>query len=280
MQTTYSSTNNDVALFLTEAYNRIWKIAEAYRKGELSKKDALCDKYLKAIILYGNIETGRPNNNTATRFHASCFAIPTAAVNTYFAFLKQMDDVEAGKNKNALLKDACDMLKTVALQAWTQPFRNDETDNNVVQIERFRNHVWWVGGNALAYRSLLPVAFMYKSIPMVDVLSEVCQRGISMTSQNTFNKTFWTEGFTVDGAGWGHGKQCLVWGYPIDGTSNALAILSTLKGSPWAKQLTRENVDALLNFFRGSNWYYYKGYNLPCLDRSFLKAGQWSNCLL
>ncbi len=271
LQTTYSSTNNDVALFLTEAYNRIWKIAEAYRKGELSKKDALCDKYLKAIILYGNIETGRPNNNTATRFHASCFAIPTAAVNTYFAFLKQMDDVEAGKNKNALLKDACDMLKTVALQAWTQPFRNDETDNNVVQIERFRNHVWWVGGNALAYRSLLPVAFMYKSIPMVDVLSEVCQRGISMTSQNTFNKTFWTEGFTVDGAGWGHGKQCLVWGYPIDGTSNALAILSTLKGSPWAKQLTRENVDALLNFFRGSNWYYYKGYNLPCLDRSSMQ---------
>ena len=74
-------------------------------------------------------------------------------------------------------------------------------------ISRFRNHVWWVGGNALAYRSLLPVAAMYRSIPMVDLLAEVCQRGISMTSQNTYSEAFWTEGFTADGAGWGHGKH-------------------------------------------------------------------------
>jgi len=267
LDVSFSSTTNDVALFLTEAYNRIWKIGEAYRKGELTG-DAQ-DKYLKAILHYGMIEIGRPNNSS--RFHASCFAVPTAAVNTYFCLLKQMDAVESGKSKNPILKDACDMLKTVALQAWTQPFRKDETDKNVVQIERFRNHVWWVGGNALAYRSLLPVAFMYRSVPMVDLLAEVCQKGISMTSQNTYDNAFWTEGFTADGAGWGHGKQCLIWGYPIDGTSNALNILGILKGSPWSQQLSKENTFALLNFFRGGNWYSYKGYSLPCLDRSSMK---------
>lgn len=100
-----------------------------------------------------------------------------------------------------LLEAACDMLKVLGLQAYTQPLRHDETDKNVVSIERFRNHVWWVGGNALAYRSLLPVAAMYGSVPMVDVLAEVCRRGISVTSQLTLHDSFWTEGLppTVQG---------------------------------------------------------------------------------
>lgn len=262
-QSTNSSDQNKVADVVVEAYDRIWEIAEAYRKGQINEKAALTDKYLKAITHYGKLEISR--SNKAPRFHASCFAMPTAAVNIYFAFLKQMDNTESGKDDQ--FKEACIILKAVALQCWTQPFRNDETDKNVVQIDRFRSNVWWVGGNALAYRPLLPVAFMYRSIPMIDLISQVSQNGISMTSQNTFTKAFWTEGFTVDGAGWGHGKQGLVWGYPIDGTSSALAILGGLKGSPWAKKLTRENTDALLNFFRGSNWYYYDGFILPCLDR-------------
>lgn len=259
-----SAVVNEVGLFLTEAYNRIWLIAEGFRSGKLKKEDAFNEKLQRAIIHYGNLELGRPNNGP--RFHASCFAIPTAAVNTYFCFLDEMDRIEK-QPANKLEKQACETLKSLGIQAWTQPFRNDFTDENVVQIERFRNHVWWVGGNALAYRSLIPVGFMLKSIPMIDLISEVSQRGISMTSQNTYDQAFWTEGFTADGAGWGHGMQCLIWGYPIDGTSNALAILSDLKGSPWAKKLSKEHTDALLNYFRGGNWYYYKGYELPCLSR-------------
>lgn len=258
----------DSAGSITDALNRIWCISEAFRHGKLTvEKDAeIWDRCQKSILHYGNMEISRPN--TWQRFHSSCFAIPTMAVNIYFCHLKQMDDVEQGRVEDKQLSATCDMLKMLALQAWTQPFRNDETDKNVVQIERFRHHVWWVGGNALGYRSLLPVAFMYRSIPMVDLLSEVCQKAISVTSQNTYEDSFWNEGFTADGAGWGHGMQCLIWGYPIDGTLNALNVLSMLKGSPWEQKLTRENVDALLNYFRGSNYYYYKGYALPCLDRN------------
>lgn len=263
-QKPYSNPQAEIGVFLADAFNRIWKIADAYRKEEITEKQALSDKVLKAILHYGSIEAGRPNDGP--RFHASCFAMPTAAVNTYFCYLKQMDLAENGKG-SALLRKTSDMLKTIGLQAWTQPLRHDETDDNVVSIPRFRNHVWWVGGNALAYRSLLPVAAMYRSIPMIDLLAEVCQRGISMTSQTTYSDAFWTEGFTADGAGWGHGKQCLIWGYPIDGTSNALKMLNMLKGSPWAKNLNRDNVEALLNFLRGGAWYYYNGYRLPCLDR-------------
>lgn len=262
-----------------EAYKRLWLIADAAKRGLINEKDALTVSYLNSIIYYGNIEINRPN--IWSRFHASCFAIPTAVANIYFCFLKQMDAVENGENKNQLLKQACDMLKVVALQAWTQPFRNDTTDNNVVQIERFRHNVWWVGGNGLGgwggYRAVLPVAAMYRSVPMVDVLAEASLNAISNTAQITNQADFWTEGLTADGAGWGHGRQSLVWGYPIHGTAGALSILSRLKGTPFNKTLGKVNIEALMNYFRGANFYYYKGYILPCLDRGSMSYNTASN---
>ena len=264
-----ASKNQDkIGLFLTDAFNRIWKIAEEFRADRMGvslDKDVFL-KCQKAVVYYGNLEVSR--SNRVHRFHASCFAIPTAAVNIYFCFLKQMDAAESGKNKDEQLILFSDMLKVLGLQAWTQPLRNDDTDRNVVQVERFRNHVWWVGGNALAYRSLLPVAVMYKSVPMIEVLGEVAQKGIGYTSQNTYKEAFWTEGCTADGAGWGHGMQCLVWGYPIDGNFYALDLLTAFKNTPWERKLSKENVETLLNFIQGSSWFYYKGYTLPYLDRS------------
>ena len=94
-QKPYSNPQAEIGLFVADAFNRIWKVADAYRKGELTEEQALSGKVLKAILHYGGIEAGRPNDGP--RFHASCFAIPTAAVNTYFCYLKQMDDAEGGK---------------------------------------------------------------------------------------------------------------------------------------------------------------------------------------
>lgn len=261
----YANTPDDRAgIFIADALNRVYRLAEAARRGSLKKDTEFLNRLSRAVVHYGNLEIARSNDKP--RFHASCFAIPTAAVNIYFACMEEMDRAERGE-AGAEVRAACDMLKVLGLQAYTQPLRRDATDRNVVSVERFRNHVWWVGGNALAYRSLLPVAVMYSSVPMLDVLAEVCQRGISVTSQTTYSDAFWTEGFTADGAGWGHGMQCLIWGYPIHGTSAALDMLKTLRGTPWAKNLSRENAEALMTFFRGGSWYYRDGYRLPCLDR-------------
>lgn len=265
-QSTITKHQELVGNLIFEAYNRIWKIAEAHRAGDLSTEEAFTDKYCKAILYYGNMEVSRRND--APRFHRSCFGIPTAAANTYLYFLKEMDAAESGECAEQLIVDVCKMLKVLALQAWTQPLRRNFTDDNVVQIERFRKHVWWVGGNAIGYRPLFLCALMYKSIPMIDLIAEVSRQSISTVSQNTYDEAFWDEGFTTDGAGWGHGKQCLIWGYPIDGTGNAMKLLGVLDKSPWKQELSKENTQALLNFFRGGNWYYYKGYTLPCLDRN------------
>lgn len=266
-----SKDQGKIGPYLEEAFTRIWTVAEEFRAERMgiSLDRGVFKKCQKAILYYGNLEVSR--SNRVHRFHPSCFGMPTAAVNTYFSFLKQMDAVEKGKSKDQELIDACDMLKVIGLQAWTQPLRHDETDLNVVQVERFRNHVWWVGGNALAYRSLLPVAVMYKSMPMLDVLGEVAQRGIDYTAQNIYKESFWIEGCTADGAGWGHGMQCLIWGYPIDGNINALDMLTMLKNTPWERKLNEQNVKTLFNFFQGSNWFYYKGNILPFLDRKTME---------
>lgn len=257
------TTNDTVGLFIREAFERIFQITASSRF-QGAEKDKVFPKIQKAIIHYGEIEIQRPN--VSTRFHASCFAIPTAAVNIYFTLLDDMDRAEKGK-ADKLLMDACTMLKVVALQAWTQPLRNDETDINVVSVERFRNHVWWVGANGIAYRSLLPVAVMLKSVSMIEIVSEVCMRSISSTSQSTNKDSFWTEGLTSDGAGWGHGKQCCLFDYPMGGIDFALQTLQTLQDTPWHKSLTRENTEALMNYFRGGSWYYYNGFVIPGLNR-------------
>ena len=106
-------------------------------------------KLYNSILYYGNLETSRPN--VSGRFHRSCFSIPNCATNTYFCLLSTMELIENGTTTDALSIAANAKLKALGMQTWTQPYRNDATDANVVSVERFRNHVWWVGGNAIAY---------------------------------------------------------------------------------------------------------------------------------
>ena len=89
----------EMGLFITDAMNRLWKLSEEFRNDRMGvslDKDVF-RKLQKSILYYGNLEVSR--SNKVNRFHASCFAIPTAAVNIYYCFLKQMDAVENGKQK-------------------------------------------------------------------------------------------------------------------------------------------------------------------------------------
>jgi hypothetical protein len=165
------------------------------------------------------------------------------------------------------------MLLALGYQAWTVPARGDETDANVVSVERFRHHAWWVGGNALSYRPVLAVAIMHRSPAMMEVLQQVASKALSATSFATTDTSFWCEGMTEDGAGWGHGRQNQVFAYPRDGTASALDMLEELKGMPWDHPLERQQLDCLLNYIRGSSWFYYKGYLPPVLYRANMVYG-------
>ena len=257
---------NEIGLFFVEATNRLWKLAETFRNGKNIKNNKLREKIYKSFVHYGQLELARPNIDIG-RFHASCFAIPNAAINTYFCFFKDMENIEKGSNTGAVAMRFHKVIRELGMQAWTQPYRHDATDKNIISVDRFRKHVWWVGGNGIAYRPAISAAIMMNNIKMLDVLGEVAKNAISVVSQTTYDTAFWTEGFTADGSGWGHGKQNLVWGYPIHGASSALAYMNILKKTPWAGKLQRKNVDVLFNFFRGSSFLDYKGYIPPCLGR-------------
>ncbi|TKG91972.1 hypothetical protein EYV94_20385 [Puteibacter caeruleilacunae] len=247
-----------------KAFLRLWRLAEGVRKGKI-KQEKLKRSILKGYVHYGKLETGRVQG--WNRFHSSCFLIPRSAINAYFCFFKEMESVEQKTCTDSLVTEAHKYICEVGMQSWTQPLREDYTDKNVVQVERFRGHVWWVGGNALGYRSLYECALMMSSPEMIDVLAEVSKKALSSVSQSTYDEAFWIEGFTADGAGWGHGKQCLIWGYPIHGTEPALELLHKLSGTPWEQKLSGENVEVVLNYIRGSAFYFHKGIEPPCLSR-------------
>ncbi|MCE5174336.1 MAG: polysaccharide lyase family 8 super-sandwich domain-containing protein [Bacteroidales bacterium] len=266
----YSTAQHNVNNFILPCFNRLWRIAENYRKKTIPND--IKAKLYQSILYYGALETSRAN--VGGRFSASCFTIPIACANIYYCLLPTMDSIENGKITDAQSLAVNSMLKTLGMQAWTQPYRDDSTDNHVVSVNRFRNHVWWVGGNALAYRALLPAATMLRSADMVKVVTDVAIGSLSVVTQTTYDSAFWTEGLTADGAGWGHGKQCLIWDYPVDGISSALGILSELNATPWVQKLDRTNVEALMNYVRRSAFYYQKGYAPPLFTRANATANK------
>lgn len=247
------------------AFNRLWMLAETYRNKAASTSDPELQLLFRAITHYGLLENNRLN--VSSRWHISCFAIPTASTHIYFSLFNLMLHIESGEIKEALFTNGHKTLGDLSLQCWTVPARLDKTDKNRVSVDRFRKHVWWVGGNATGYRPLLQTAAQLLSCKMIDIVGEVAVRSISSVSQTTIQYDFWQEGITADGAGWGHGKQCLVWGYPIHGTLGSLRILDVMKNYPLPVSLEGEQLNTLVDFLRGSSFYYYKGYIPPVVDR-------------
>lgn len=246
-------------------FDRLWMMSEMYRNSQVSEKDSHIQKLFKAILFYGAIENERLN--TSARWHESCFAIPVASTHIFYALYDLVQQAESGKCDDALVLKGIEMLGRLSMQCWTTPARNDETDENVVDVERFRKHAWWVGGNATGYRPLLQTAAQLLDNDMADVIKQVAVQSISCVSQVTYDTAFWEEGITADGAGWGHGTQCLVWGYPIHGTVGSLQILDLMRDYPSLENLSSAQVSLLLDFIRGSSYYYYRGYVPPVVDR-------------
>lgn len=110
---------------LQKAFNRMWRIAQTYRGKSYSEyaNDETLIKLYKAINNYSKIEADRGSIGSG-RFHISCFAIPTAAVNTYFCLLDAMDHIEQGQEKNEIAKQANRSLIQMSYQSWTQPHRS------------------------------------------------------------------------------------------------------------------------------------------------------------
>ena len=244
---------NKIVSKLFEANKRIRFLAQAYFNGIYKSDKDLKKKLFKSIIYYSNKEMSR--KDAWFRFHASCFGIPNIAYGTYFIFFEDFDAAEKGKSKDKLALAASKALRGIMMQTFTQPKRDDT--NNSIDVKQFRKHCWWVGGN-FAYRPLFEAAAVCSNPKMFDVISTVCEKAMSPVSWNTRNTAFWSEGMTSDGAGWGHGNQCYVWGYPLHGLRTLVGLCARFKGTPWETKKNIKQIGSLANYIDGMSWYQWR----------------------
>ena len=255
---------------LMEAWKRIRLLAQLILDdGDHKGDEALKAKLMKSAVHYGDIELRRCDG--WFRFHVSCFGIPRIAYGVYFAFFEELDAAEKAKDTESLAGRYSLVLQGLMRQTFTQPRRDSIKDPYTA--DQFRKHVWWVGGN-FAYRPTFEAAAVCSDTRMFDVIAEVCAGGLSAVSHNTLKDSFWSEGICADGAGWGHGPQCYVWGYPSDGVSSILGLLKRFRDTPWEAGVPPTALQAAADYVEGMCWYQYLGrQTLLSPGRSGFSAG-------
>lgn len=231
------------------------------------------ERFLRGVIWYGERETGREDRGNV-RFHSSIFAIPVCAVNIYFALLPLLHtdgEFPGSEARKLLMTKFRSTLYDLMLQAWTLPLRGDETDATPFWVERFRNHVWWMGGNAVGYRPVFYTALCFGDSRLMDVLSEVII-GAAGSRAAYGEDSFWTEGFCADGFGWGHGAQAYNDGYPTDALREIFSLIRYFKGTAYEYVLKEMDWENIVHFITGISWSSWGDYVPPMMGRRCFQA--------
>lgn len=230
-------------------------------------------KLLRGVIRYGERETAREDRGNI-RFHSSIFAIPVCAVNLYFALLPILHtgrEISGGGGDGELLERFRNTLYGLMLQAWTLPLRRDETDATPFWVERFRNHVWWMGGNAVGYRPVFYTALCFGDSRLMDILGEVII-GASASRAAYGEDAFWTEGICADGFGWGHGAQAYNDGYPTDALQEIFSLVRHFKGTAYEYILEDMDWKNIVRYLAGISWSSWGDYVPPMMGRRCFQA--------
>lgn len=230
-------------------------------------------RLLWGVIRYGEREMAREDRGNV-RFHSSIFAIPVCAVNIYFALLpilhteRELPGTEVWKD---LLSQFRNTLYGLMLQAWTLPLRGDETDETPFWVERFRDHVWWMGGNAVGYRPVFYTALCFGDSRLMDILGEVII-GAAGSRAAYGEDSFWTEGICADGFGWGHGAQAYNDGYPTDALQEIFSLTRYFKGTSYEYILKEMDWKNIVHYIAGISWSSWGDYVPPMMGRRCFQA--------
>ncbi len=231
------------------------------------------ERLLRGVIWYGEREMAREDRGNV-RFHSSIFAIPVCAVNIYFALLPLLhtgQEIAGEREAGELLERFRNTLYGLMLQAWTLPLRGDETDATPFWVERFRNHVWWMGGNAVGYRPVFYTALCFGDSRLMDILGEVIV-GASASRAAYGEDSFWTEGICADGFGWGHGAQAYNDGYPTDALQEIFSLTKYFKGTAYEYILRDMDWKNIVRYLAGISWSSWGDYVPPMMGRRCFQA--------
>ena len=252
------------------ASNRLSSLARMWAFGPYQRSPEIKQKLYLSTKHYLTREMNRPR--TRWSWCASAMVTPAAATEVYLLCLEDMEAVERGELKDPLTVEVNRLCRLVAPRCFSEQPRQDAP--NPLSIERFRHSGAWTGGN-FGYRPLLDAALVCRNPKMVEIVVEVCFGALSVTSWNTRKNSFWQEGMTADGSGWGHGVQGYVWGYPMDGIKAVLRQLKILRGSMFLSELDLSKLMLVADYAEGTMWYYYRpdGYTLMAPGRIAMEYG-------
>ena len=223
---------------------------------------------LTSLLYYIEKEVSREDKGP-TRFHVSIFALPVCAIDIFFSQYEKMKMAETGNTEYQELYNA---LASLMVQSWTLPLRNDETDLTPFSVERFQHHVWWEGGNAIAYRPTFEVAVCLLNAPMFNIITKVMLEATNSTT-SIYGTSFWNEGICSDGFGWGHGRQVYNNGYPTDSMMSLLRNLGNLKDTSYEHLLEEVDWAQLVYYAKSISWANYRSYNPPMMSRHCFEFG-------
>lgn len=232
------------------AAGRLRLLLLSWNNGTIPRTDENKRKLFSAMLYYFDMDYQR----NSFRWIASCFLLPRVAAEGYFTFLREMDAVEAGSLQDPDIMRLNRLCKAIVMQSFTEQERKDVKE--LLTEERFRGHPHWVGGN-FGYRPLLDCALICRNPAMADLIARVCSKALSVTSWNTRKDSFWQEGFTADSAGWGHGMQNYLFGYPLDGLRTVLQTLERFKGTVWESSIPVEKYRLAADYLETLLWFSY-----------------------
>ncbi len=232
-----------------QAKDRLEFLLDSWNDGALEQSAENKAELIRSLTFYFEYELQRND----FRWIASAFHMPALAIKAYFTFFSDMEKAEAGNGAPEILRFNR-LCRAVAAECFRHPMKPHI--KFVVTPDQFRHSGGWVGGN-FCYRPLIDCALVCRNPGMIDVVAEVCRRALSVTSYNTRNDSFWQEGLTADGAGWGHTRQNYLFRYVRDGMRGIVDNCIRLKNTPWEQELDGPTFRPLIDYIGTTVFYCY-----------------------
>ena len=236
--------------FMSRHSDHYKKLLTNWEWGRVPRTEENRRKLFKSLIRTFTAESNR--RAECFRYVVPAFILPSTACRAYGVFFDEMEAVEKGTNRDpdAILLNR--LLKEAASWCYFQTFYN--TVGPALTIDSFRGDSNWTGGN-FGYRPTLMAALVCRNPKMLDLVSEVAKKSLSITSYNTMKDAFWLDGMTADGSSWGHKNQNYPFEYPLNGFHAIGRMMVNLVGSRWALKTDGPAFDLICNHLETLLWY-------------------------
>jgi hypothetical protein len=236
--------------FMHEHCSFYMELLRHWEFGKIARTEENRKKIFRSLIRTLTAESNR--RMEFLRGIVPSFVLPSMTARAYQVFFDEMDAVEKGTSKDPDSIRLNRLLKEETSWCYFQGFTS--TVGPTLTVRSFQGSSAWTGGN-FSYRPTFRAALICRNPKMLEVISGVAERSLSVTSYNTMKSAFWLDGLTADGSAWGHRNQNYPFGYPLDGFAGIARLINYLAGTCWELKADGPAFDTLCNYFDALLWH-------------------------